>query len=577
MLAALTVVVIAATPKQATEPQPTATTLRFAIIGDRTGGHVEGIYERIIAEVARLHPDFSINVGDMIEGYSEDSVEIAKQWREYDSIVRPLPSPLHRTPGNHDITTDKMEPWYRLYAGNPYYSFDLGGSHFVVLDVSRWEFADQLPAAQLKWLTNDLQEHQGAAHTFVFFHKPRWIESLEQNKPDTLHQLFVRYGVDAVFNGHYHEYFSDTRDGIMYTAVGSSGGGTDPMPNGLEYHFTWVTVDSGGIHIAPIKLGAVLPWDEYTVTDKMAIDRVRNFGLAIVAAVPVEQDLTVKDTVVEVKVNNSFAGRETEDTLRWTVPENWKVEPSLMAVKIAAGETRNLSFRVRCAGKLYPVPTAEFAFGYGQDGKITVKSDLKIARQVLCYSTGAPVTLDGAITESCWHDPVTRFFAPNGGEVKIDPVRFYFAHDKEYLYLAAQCSDAKVDSLRANVSEHDGMVAGDDCVGFFFEPVKKGGLVYQVYINPLGTIFDQKLTKAENGYVAADKSWNSICDVKTSKGNGFWSMEARLPIKQFGAALKSGDQWRLNFRRKEPRLRSSADWQAPIDYDAETYGTMTIK
>ena len=226
MVAALATIVIAATPKQETESRLAATTLRFAVIGDRTGGHVEGVYEKIIVEIANLHPDFSINVGDMIEGYSEDSVEVARQWREYDSIVRPLTSPLHRTPGNHDITSDKMEPWYRQYAGNPYYSFDQGGSHFIVLDVSRWEFGDALPKREMTWLTDDLKQNQSAAHTFVFFHKPYWIESLEQNKPDTLHQLFVRYGVDAVFNGHYHEYFSGTRDGIMYTAVGSSGAGS---------------------------------------------------------------------------------------------------------------------------------------------------------------------------------------------------------------------------------------------------------------------------------------------------------------------------------------------------------------
>ena len=85
------------------------------------------------------------------------------------------------------------------------------------------------------------------------------------------------------------------------------------------------------------------------------------------------------------------------------------------------------------------------------------------------------------------------------------------------------------------------------------------------------------MTKGGNGWVTADKNWNVICDVKTSKGNGFWSMEARLPAKQFGAVLKSGDQWRLNFRRKQPRLQSSADWQAPIAQDADTYGVMIIK
>jgi len=349
------------------------------------------------------------------------------------------------------------------------------------------------------------------------------------------------------------------------------------MPDGLQYHFTWVTVDSTGIQITPIKLGSVLPWNEITVTDKLAIDRIYNLGLSFISPVPVEEDLTVKDTVVELKLNNAFAGREADDTLRWTVPQNWSVEPRTAAVKLAAGETKTLSFRVRCAGMLYPVPTAQYTFNYGKDGKITPKMDLQVARQAICINADKPITLDGAVTESCWHDPITRFFGSDGGPMKTDPVKFYFAHDKDYLYLAALCTDTKVDSLRAKVTEHDGAISSEDCVGFFLEPINKSGIVYQVYFNPLGTAFDQRLAKGASGWVTTDKSWNVICDVKTSKGNGFWSMEARLPVKQFGAALKSGDQWRLNFRRKQPRLHSSADWQVPIGQDANTYGIMIIK
>ncbi len=31
--------------------------IRFAILGDRTGGMVPGVYEQMVAEVARLRPD----------------------------------------------------------------------------------------------------------------------------------------------------------------------------------------------------------------------------------------------------------------------------------------------------------------------------------------------------------------------------------------------------------------------------------------------------------------------------------------------------------------------------------------
>ncbi len=48
--------------------------MRFAIIGDRTGGHVEGVYEEMVAEVEAMKPDFVMTVGDHIEGYTEDTL-----------------------------------------------------------------------------------------------------------------------------------------------------------------------------------------------------------------------------------------------------------------------------------------------------------------------------------------------------------------------------------------------------------------------------------------------------------------------------------------------------------------------
>jgi predicted phosphodiesterase len=552
------------------------TPVRFAILGDRTGGYVGNIYEGIVTEIARLRPDFVMNVGDMIEGYTDDSTKLKKEWAEYDSIVKGLGAPLYRTPGNHDITTDLAEPYYRRFSGKPYYSFDHNNIHFIILDVSRWESSRDLPKEQLDWLTDDLKQHQTAAQTMVFFHKPFWQATLAQNKPDTLHGIFKKYGVDAVFNGHFHEYFTGTYDGIQYVSVGSSGAEVDVSPTGVQYHFTWVTVDSSGIHVAPIKQGSVLPADEMTIADKNACDWIRNSGLSVAKPLRVDKDLAVTDSVINVILNNSNSKTVTEDTLRWNVPENWKIEPSSVAVKLAAGESKTFPFVAHCLKGIYPVPTASVTFNYAEGKRVSAKSDLRVAREAQCYPSAALVTIDGKINEPVWHDPVTAFFASGGKEVTVEPVKIYFAHDRENLYIAAYCQDSKMESLKAKITEHDGMISGEDCVGFFLEPVR-GGDVYQIYINPLGTVLDQRLTKGSDGWVSADKSWNSVCEIKTTRGTDYWTMEAKIPVKQFGATLKSGDDWRLNFRRKQPRLRSSAEWQTPIDYSADTYGKLIIK
>lgn len=103
------------------------------------------------------------------------------------------------------------------------------------------------------------------------------------------------------------------------------------------------------------------------------------------------------------------------------------------------------------------------------------------------------------------------------------------------------------------------------------------GLVYQIYFNPLGSVFDQKISVSPEAGFDADRTWNGTYEVKTIKGSDFWSIEVRIPLNQFEFAIKSGQKWGLNFRRKQKRFNSSADWQVPITYDPETYGYLIMK
>ena len=61
---------------------------QFAIIGDRSGGHnVEGTFELAMGQLNLLQPEFVINVGDMIEGYSDDPAELNAEWDEVDAML----------------------------------------------------------------------------------------------------------------------------------------------------------------------------------------------------------------------------------------------------------------------------------------------------------------------------------------------------------------------------------------------------------------------------------------------------------------------------------------------------------
>jgi len=223
----------------------------FSIIGDRTGGAKPGVYGRVWREVDLLHPDFVINVGDTIQGGSDEVVE--QQWNE----LRPLFTryrhcPMYFTPGNHDIFSDFSERVFERETGRPaHYSFDYQGAHFTVLDNSR---TTDLSKEQLRFLEQDLRAHRGSNPKFVFFHKPFWLLPIGLDSGEfELHKLARTYGVDFIISGHGHRFVRLARDGIVYMEVGSSGArmgesfGGENFAEGRFFHHVWVTVEGAKV------------------------------------------------------------------------------------------------------------------------------------------------------------------------------------------------------------------------------------------------------------------------------------------------------------------------------------------
>jgi predicted phosphodiesterase len=549
--------------------------LRFAVIGDRTGDAVPGVYEQAVAEIERLKPEFVITVGDMIQGYTEDKAEMERQWTEYMEIIKAFSMPVYFTPGNHDITDTPMVEAYERWIGRPYYSFDVRGVHFIVLDTSRYQTAVALPAEQMDWLKRDLKEHKGSAYTFVFFHIPTWRQAVALGKPDPIHAVLAEYGVDAVFSGHYHQYFSGSYDGIAYTAVGSSGGGTEPGPTGLEYHFAWVTVDDQDFTIAPIKLGAVLPWDEVTVDQVIMISKIQGEAMKI-SAVSLGSDLTVPQTKITVTLRN-LTGLPVKGPLTWAVPEGWSITPDKADVDLGARGDEAFDFTVASGAKVYPAPTVSVDYPFQKDKTFSVKRALPVVRTAYAHKAARAPKIDGEVDEAVWQGPVTDFFAPDGSPMTADPVAFYFAWDRDNLYLAATCHECMIDSMGPACTEHDCSVYTGECVGYFLEPVSADGPVYQIYFNTAGAVFDQKIDVESGVSTYYDPKWNGTYQVRTSRGADYWALEATVPLKQLGVQAKAGDRWNVNFRRKQKRLATSADWQVPIGYDPAGYGVLELK
>ena len=108
---------------------------QFLIIGDRTGGaNIEGTFGLSIKQINLLQPEFVINVGDQIEGYTADKVKLNAEWDEVDKMLGELDMPFFRTPGNHDIANDAAKEVWLDRHGASYYHFVYQDVLFLVLD-----------------------------------------------------------------------------------------------------------------------------------------------------------------------------------------------------------------------------------------------------------------------------------------------------------------------------------------------------------------------------------------------------------------------------------------------------------
>jgi Icc protein len=227
---------------------------RFAVVGDRTGEAQPGVYERVWREVDRVHPDFVINAGDVIEGQNDATADA--EWRAARAIWQRYRYPLFFTPGNHDIWSATSERLYEKYTGRPpFYSFNYQDAHFTVLDNSR---SENLSDAQMKFLEQDLEQNREHNPKFVFFHRPAlWLIPLKfQSGEFALHQLAHKYRVAVVVSGHTHQFLRLERDGVVYLNAGSSGGhlrGPDPA-EGWFFGWTLAVVKGTGVELAIKKL-----------------------------------------------------------------------------------------------------------------------------------------------------------------------------------------------------------------------------------------------------------------------------------------------------------------------------------
>ena len=202
--------------------------VRFGICADPHKDIMHDADQRLQVFVDRMNRarvDFVIHLGDFRRPY-EYNRSFMDVWEGFDG-------PRHHVLGNHDPDGDFTREQVMAYWGMPsrYYSFDLGGYHFVVLDGNdRKEdpppgYPRYIAPDQLAWLREDLNASDAPA--FVFSHQsledPEGVENggYVRAALEEANEAAGRRKVVACFSGHHHIDYCTRINGIHYIQINS--------------------------------------------------------------------------------------------------------------------------------------------------------------------------------------------------------------------------------------------------------------------------------------------------------------------------------------------------------------------
>lgn len=284
-----------------TEPESSGTHVEWPMPGtvgddrkypaDQTTG-----YSANLATIAASKPDFVAIAGDLVQSGGEQR-DWDEFWRHNAALAASVP--IVPALGNHeyfggpgdlggysDTASQRALSKFKSYFGRPhYYVLNHGPIALIVLDANNgkpersptdtnWYLNDTAPewqegSEQMQWLHEALaQAQRDKAFTFVMFHPAPYSSGVHGKVPGTgdaenfssgqplraLTPLFLRYGVDAVFNGHDEMY--------EHSLVA----GTEEMPDGSrkEHGVHFFTVGIGGDGLRGADAGTENPYGVFT-------------------------------------------------------------------------------------------------------------------------------------------------------------------------------------------------------------------------------------------------------------------------------------------------------------------------
>lgn len=191
-------------------------------------------FSKVIDTINKLKVDFVLSGGDQVFDVMRGNVKKSDSlFSLYKEQIAKIKVPVYSSVGNHELFgiypesdidsthSDYKYGMFKRYLGNPYYSFDHKGWHFIVLnvlDVDNKKYIGKVDEQQIAWLKQDLAKINTNTPVAIMAHLP-FVSSFYQiyppkdgpalsaglisNRNEVL-QLFKDHQLKLVLQGHIH-------------------------------------------------------------------------------------------------------------------------------------------------------------------------------------------------------------------------------------------------------------------------------------------------------------------------------------------------------------------------------------
>jgi len=176
---------------------------------------------------------------------------------------------------------------------------------------------------------------------------------------------------------------------------------------------------------------------------------------------------------------------------------------------------------------------------------------------VTAARASGPIRIDGVLNESSWTaaEPAIAFFQvdPEEGQPVSEATEARILFDDEALYVGVRLHDQQ--PVRERLGRRDMALLDSDWLGVVIDSYHDHRTAFSFDVNPAGVQRDALKSMGANGQEQDDLSWDPVWEAGTSKDEGGWTAEYRIPFSQLRFRREEEPVWGIQLERVIGRRR----------------------